>query len=476
MKMKQLKILFLTFFLVFAIAIQAQESAKAKYVFLFIGDGMGLAQVNLAQGYLSALNGELGMHTLEFTRFPSTGLLTTYANNRLITGSAAAATALATGHKTDIDRISMSPDKTEIYKSIAELAKLNGMRVGIVTSTALNHATPAAFYAHQPDRNMYFEIGLQLATSNFDYFAGGGLRDAVKEVDGKEVNLLDKAENNGFYLVKDVEDFKSMMRTRKKIIMLSPRKGKEETMPYSIDMGTADPTLADFTGKGIELLNGEEGFFMMVEGGKIDIACHADDAGTAIQEVLAFDQAVGLAVDFYNEHPDETLIVVTADHETGGLSLGNESRGYDTDLAVFQYQKSSIDKLTRDIKALREKKKGKEDEDFEKLLKLLNVNLGLNDKKNHTLLSEDELSRLKEMMVESLYEKSRKKGDYGNNEPLAREGLQILATKAGISWGTGTHTFESVPVYAIGAGAEEFEGYIDNTDIAKRIMVLMGLR
>lgn len=472
--MKRLKFYLVLALIAFVITSFGQER-KAKYVFLFIGDGMGLAQVSLTQAYLSSLDGQVGMNSLEMTQFPVTGFISTFANDREITGSAAAGTALATGRKTDHDIISMSPDKKEIYKSIAQLAKENGMRVGIVTSTSIDHATPAVFYAHQPNRNMYFEIGQQLAGSNFDYFAGGGFKEPVKEVNGKKVDLIELAKNNGFYVMNNLEEFKDMTRTRRKVIMFAPRTGYESSLPFVLDAGSGDVTLEDFTGKGIDLLDGPEGFFMMVEGGKIDWACHSNDAGSAIQEVLAFDRAIGLAVDFYREHPDETIIVVTADHETGGLSLGNRTEGYDSDLAVFQYQEASVEKLTRMIKTLREKKTGKEEEDFNKLLEILEKDLGLNSRKNHTDLTDEEKARLREVMVESLYSKKDEKAASSEYEPLVGAALDILSKRAGIAWGTGSHTFIAVPVYAIGVGAEEFDGFMDNTDIPKKLEKLMGI-
>ena len=470
--MKRFRIILLSALLAFVMALQGQENPRVKYVFLFIGDGMGLSQVSLTQAYLSAVEGETGMKSLNFTEFPVTGLMDTYSNNRQITCSAAAGTAMATGHKTDIGRISMSPDKSEIYKSIAEKAKQEGMRVGIVTSVSVDHATPAVFYAHQPDRDMYFEIGYQLVTSNFDYFAGGGFREPVKTAGGKKTDLLEEAKKNDFFVLSDLQELKELSRTRKKTLLLAPRTADGASLPYAMDAGPGDAQLALFAAKGIEMLEGPEGFFMMVEGGKIDWACHANDAGAAIREVLAFDEAVAAALSFYQKYPEETIIIVTADHETGGLSLGYRETKYDTDLAVLQHQRSSAEKLNGVMKAFREKKTGKEVNDFKKLLELLNTNLGLNDPEKGTLLTEEEKGSLLEMMKASVYDE---KAEY-EYEPLTGLALKILSNKAGVAWGTGSHTFMTVPVYAIGAGAEAFTGVFDNTELPKRLERLMGLQ
>ena len=140
----------------------------AKYVFLFIGDGMGIPQRTAAEKYAGQ---RLAMDAL-----PAQGVTTTFAADRFITGSAASATALASAQKTNIGMIGMTPDKRPV-KTVAEMAKEKGMRVGIVSSVSIDHATPAAFYAHVPSRSQYYDIDVALAESGFDLFAGGGLKD-----------------------------------------------------------------------------------------------------------------------------------------------------------------------------------------------------------------------------------------------------------------------------------------------------------
>jgi alkaline phosphatase len=460
---------------VFAILPSGDDPQKVKYVFLFIGDGMGIAQVNLTQGYLAALEDRIGFEQLNFTRFPQAGLVSTYANNQLITCSAAAATALATGHKTNIGRISMDTAGIVPYETIAEKAKKNGFKVGIVTSVSIDHATPAAFYAHQPDRNMYIEIGGDLAHSNFDFFAGGGFLAPDSSFMGQKINLVRLAQANGYNVVNTREGFEQLAPGNVKTLVLSPRTADEASLPFYIDIHPGDITLADYTSKAISMLDNENGFFMMVEGGKIDWACHGNDAATAIKEVIAFDDAVAKAVSFYEKHPDETLIVVTADHETGGLALGNKETGYNSYFSLLKYQKSSVPELNKIVAQFRVTKSGDSGADFERMLKVVESDIGLNSRQRNTLLTDEEISSLKNIFVETVYSMERGKAAYGQDEPFIDAAIKILAEKSGISWASDAHTCVNVPVYAIGKGAEKFSGYIDNTDIPKFIGELMGV-
>jgi len=460
---------------VFAILPSGGDPQKVKYVFLFIGDGMGQAQVNLTQGYLAALEDRVGFGQLNFTKFPQTGFVSTYANNQMITCSAASGTALATGHKTNIGRISMDPAGAESYPSIATKAKTNGYKVGIVTSVSIDHATPAVFYSHQPDRDMYFQIGLDLVNSNFDFFAGGGFLIPEGNLEGKDINLVKFVRQHDFNLINTREEFEKLAPGRGKTLVLSPRLAGEASLPFSLDMEPGDITLAEYTSKAIRMLDNEQGFFLMVEGGKIDWACHGNDAATVIHEVLAFDKAIGNALAFYENHPDETLIIVTADHETGGLALGNHETGYDSYLGLLRYQKSSIEELNKIIAGFRVNKSGDSEADFTKMMNVIENETGLNSVQRNTRLSGTELSLMKRTFIESVYGKGSEKGTYGDSEPFIDAAIGLLAEKAGISWGSHAHTCVSVPVYAIGTGAERFSGYIDNTDIPKLIGELMGV-
>lgn len=448
---------------------------RAKYVFLFIGDGMGQAQVNLTQAYLATLENKIGFDDLSFTRFPEVGFCSNYTNDQLITCSAAAGTALATGHKTNIGRISMDPAGTKDMESIATKAKNKGFKVGILTKVSIDHATPAVFYAHQPDRDMYFEIGTQLTQSNFDLFAGGGFLDPVRVVDGKVVDLVQLAGEKGFNVVSTREAFDKLAPGPGKTLILSPRLAGDASMPFYLDMDPRDLTLYDYTAKAIELLSGEGGFFMMVEGGKIDWACHGNDAAAVIQEVVEFSKSIEKAVDFYESHPDETLIVVTADHETGGLALGNYTMHYSSNIGLIRYQLSSIEELNKIVADFRAKKSGDPDADFKRMMKAVDTQTGIHSRAQGTLLTDNELEALKMIFTEDVYGIEAGDGTYVTEDKFIDAVLRLRDQKAGIAWGSNAHTFVNVPVYAIGQGAEKFSGYIDNTDIPRLIGEIMGV-
>lgn len=445
------------------------QSGRAKYVFLFIGDGMGLAQVNATEAYLAALQGKIGLERLNFTSFPEVGLVNTYAANRLITCSAAAGTALATGHKTNIDRIGVSSDGKEAYESIAVKAKNAGYRVGIVTSVSIDHATPAAFYAHQVDRDMYFEIGAELAGSNFDYFAGGGFITPDGTFGGNPVNLIQLAKDSGYQVVNTRAAFEQLAPGSGKALVISPRVAGGTSLPYSIDMNPNDLTLADLTAKGIQMLENEKGFFMMVEGGKIDWAGHDNDAATVVHEVQAFDEAIGKAIEFYRKHPEETLIVVTADHETGGMALGHRETRYDANPELLKYQRSSEEEMIRIAEDFRKNKTADTIAEFNRMLKVMENELGLNSRLHETLLDSAETAVLLGYFKAGIYQAVDQQDMYSDSNPFISEAVVLMNKRAGISWGTGSHTSVNVPVYATGTGAEEFSGYIDNTDIPRII-------
>jgi alkaline phosphatase len=432
------------------------QQKKAKYVFLFIGDGMGLAQVIATEAFLAA-NDASSYEALNFRKFPYSGLSTTYAANRYITGSAAAGTALATGNKTAVGRISMDTSGTIPYESIALKAKTKGMKTGIISSVSIDHATPAVFYAHQPKRNMYFEIGLDLVKSNIDFFGGGGFRQANGEVNGRQVYLPDMAQDSGFRYINTKEEFRALTPSGEKILFVNPELTKGASMRYAIDQPEGYITLAEITAKAIEYLNNEDGFFIMVEGGKIDWVCHANDIASVVHEVIDFSEAVEEAIRFYQEHPDETLIVVTADHETGGLALGERESEYQSDFTLIANQDMSGEAFNVILSEWL-----KTENSFEELLGLLNDHFGIGDENAAIpLLSEDKET------FENIFGNYGKnvEGEYGDYSPVTVKATAILARNAGLGWTSNSHTGIAVPVYATGVNAAAFTGNIDNTDI-----------
>ena len=306
---------------------------RAKYVFLFIGDGMGVTPVTAAENYLGFTKTNKGLiypDRMNFTEMPVVGLKTQYDCHSFIPDSASTATAFAGGIKTQTDTVGLSGDFEKSSDTVAEKAKRAGKSVGIISTVTLNHATPAAFYANVESRKSYYDIGLQMAETNFDYFAGGSLKDRT----GKEENqkdLYEIMEENGYTIADTKAEAEKITADSEKVYLVSEKLQDDGAMPYTLDQEKGDQTLNDMVKKGIEVTEDDpEGFFMMAEAGKIDWAEHANDAVATMNEIYALQESVQTAIDFYNEHPDDTLIVVTADHATGGFTIGNESTGYET--------------------------------------------------------------------------------------------------------------------------------------------------
>jgi alkaline phosphatase len=447
-------------------------AAPAKYVFLFIGDGMGSPQIAAAEAFLGDTDaGAVSLHKLNFTQFPVQALTTTHAADRYITGSAAAATAMACGYKTNIGVISMDPSLTQDYRTIAEIAKDAGMKVGIVSSVNVDHATPAAFYAHETSRNNYYQIGLDLIDSDVDYCAGGMLRvDKAKENPSQH----DLLANAGW----------TVAGTRTKFLALDPSDSQVyaytsgfagNALPYVNDEEYVDITLAEFTAKGIELLNNPNGFFMMVEGGKIDWACHANDAASSIANTEAFENAVQEAIDFYNAHPHETLIIVTGDHECGGLTLGFAGTGYGTAFAALAGQSCSYEYFDAFVLAPYRESVDVADAKLSDLEDEIAEYFGLTDWTDY------ERAKLEAAFVQSIAGNVEGISDteqlllYGGYEPLTVTITHLLDQRAGLAWTSYKHTGVPVPTFVMGAGQELFGGYIDNTDIFWKMVEAMGL-
>ena len=488
---------------VFLFLAQSALAGQAKYVFLFIGDGMSVSQASAAEMYKASLKGEAraGVEKLNFSTFPAQGMTTTYSSESLITDSAAAGTAIACGVKTYNAGVGVDADGKSV-PTFAEMARDAGMKVGIVSSVSLDHATPAAFYAHQKSRKSYYEIGLELAASDFDYFAGGGFVDPEgkkSKKEGEKVSVRDAITGAGYAYVNDKAAFDAL-KAGTKAVVVAPRLQDSESMPYAMDAREGDITLADMTAKGIEVLDNPEGFFMMVESGKIDWACHANDAMAAIGDVLAFEEAVAKAVDFAARHPAETLIVVTGDHETGGMTLGFSGTRYSTYFSNLSNQKISYVAFDEEFDAWRKANPGAP---FEKVASLVEERFGLKvpteadlaemvkaagssdyaksvGSKYDMHLKDFELEDLKAAYARSMSGEKKAEGRdyllYGGYEPFSVTLTHLLNQKAGLAWTSYSHTGVPVLTSATGAGAGSFNGFYDNTDIYTKIVDAMGLK
>ena len=459
------KLIYMLLFVCISIAVNGQQ---AKYVFYFIGDGMGVNQVNGTEMYNAEVQGgKIGIEPLTFAQFPVVSLATTFSATNSVTDSSAGGTALATGQKTYNGAIGVGRDKSPI-ESIAEKAKKAGKKVGVTTSVSVDHATPAAFYAHQPDRNMYYEIAMDLPKADFDFYAGGGFLKPEKK---DAPNIYSAFEEAGYTIARGYADYKVKSEKAEKMILIQEEGADPSSLPYAIDRKEGDLTLAQITESAIDFLTKgkNKGFFLMVEGGKIDWACHSNDAATVFHEVKDMDDAVRVAYDFYKKHPKETLIVITADHETGGIVLGTGK--YALNLKALQYQKHSVDGLSKEISAFRKQKDNKVT--WEEMKEFLGEQMGfwkelpISWKQERELRDEFEESFVKNKVkyAESMYSKA---------EPLAACAKEIIDEIAMVGWTSGGHSAGYVPVFAIGAGSQLFGEKIDNTEIPQRIAKAAG--
>lgn len=460
---------FLTATLVLVLAATAFARGKAKYVFYFIGDGMGVNQVNGTETFLAARAG-LSPATLSlgFGDFPVAGLVNTQSATNGVTDSAAGGTALASGCKTRNGAVGVLPDSTAV-PSLAELAHRAGAAVGVATSVSIDHATPAAFYAHMPSRQMYYEIGSQLASSGFDFFAGSDFLSPDKE---GHPNLYKLCEEAGYQVVRGRKAFLERGTKQGRVLLLQTEeesKRNRGAISYAIDRCPGDLSLTDITRSAVEHLSSlpaarKEGFFLMVEGGQIDWACHSNDVATMLHEVIDMDNAIGVALEFYRKHPKETLIVVTADHETGGIVLGTGA--YTLHLDRLAHQRLSAEAYSRHVGELR---RSMPDSLFtwDVVRKDLEEYWGFDSKFKLTDNNRKNLRRAYEAIAKGMGED--KKSLYSKENALANTARAVMAERAHVSWASGGHSNGYVPVFAIGKGSEKFVGRMDNTSIPKKI-------
>lgn len=290
---------------------EVESTKKVKNIILLIGDGMGLSQVSASQFYNKSKS--------NFERFPVIGLSKTSSASDLITDSAAGATAFASGIKTYNGALGVNTDTTAVKTIVEEISKI-GISTGIISTSSIVHATPAAFYTHTKKRSMYEDIALQLVSSDIDFFAGGGVKFFNDRKDKRD--LISELEQNGFSV-----NTESLLTNTKPVFsnkqgyLLAPN-----GMPKMTE-GRGD-FLSEATKLALESLSSnEKGFFLMIEGSQIDWGGHDNDADYLISELIDFDKTIGVALDFA-KLDGETLVIVTADHETGGFTLAQDNGDY----------------------------------------------------------------------------------------------------------------------------------------------------
>lgn len=490
-----------------ALPLNAQTFAKTpdgkgtpKYVFLFIGDGMSYPQIQSAAYYSgkdaagivdvvkkSENAGDSPVAgALSFFQFPVAGSAQTYDATSFAPDSASTATSILTGKKTHSNSINVDITKKIKFRTIAEQLKAQkNWKIGVLTTVNINHATPAAMYAHQASRKSNYPIGLELVASNFDYFAGGALMEPQDKNKDKE-SIYDLAKKAGYKVTFTQKDA-AALKNGDKALVISEVLADADAMNYEEDRAQNEWALRDYVKKGIEVLDNKTGFFMMVEGGKIDWACHANDARSSIADTIALSDAVKEAIAFYNKHPTETLILVTADHETGGLTIGFAGTDYNLFFKTLSNQKISYAKFDSDYIANYKKN----NTSFDDVMKDITTLFGLkapsdeasksgSDKNGGVYLTQYEYNRIKKAYDKTMAgDTSRDQAEYelyGTYEPLSVTITHILNSKSGIGFTSYSHTGLPVPVFAAGCGQDAFKGYYDNTDIYKKLAALTRVK
>ena len=445
---------------------------KPKYVFLFIGDGMSTPQRMVAEDFAAKTgHGEMAMN-----RLPYQVNTRTQSSNAIITDSAAAATAIACGVKTDNCMIGVAPDGTPVA-SVAEVAKRSGRKVGIITTTTIMHATPAAFYAHRKNRSEVYRIGLDLIGSGFDYFAGGGF-------DGKDNDRRDRkycgsiytlAQKAGYTVATNRAAWAALRPGEKALCTFAPKH-----LEFEIDRDPAQqPSLAELLAKGIEVVDGPAGFFIMCEGGTVDFSAHANDAATNLRDILALDDAVKIALAFAAKHPAETLIITTGDHETGGLSMGFAGTGGKFYVERLAGQNCSTEMFSKMIKSML---RANINLRFDEVRPLVAAKFGLvfdGAAAGPMKVTPEEVETLKKALdIDRSYIRRRLADttahDVKRRYVFASAACSVLAAHAGVGWSSSKHTALPTFTTAQGPSAEILVGMMENADIGARLKKLLA--
>ena len=456
------------FLLALALTIATVASAaNPKYIFYYIGDGMGISPVMTAQAYnRDVLKND---EPLLMLQFPVASWAMTYAANGPITDSAAAGTALSTGHKTKIGMLGMNPD-TLAVTSVARQLKDMGYGVGVITTVAADDATPGAFYAHVANRAMAYDIDIQAAKSGYEFIAGAGLRGLVDK-DGNPTDVEAVMKENGVQLVRGLGGIEKI--NSEKVILLGEEGSDEYNVGYTIDSIPGILTLPIITQTCLNHLEKQspDKFFMMVEGGNIDHALHANDGGAALKEILNFQEALAIAYNFYLAHPDETLILVTADHDTGGMSHVKSRIGLDNSLSVFDYQKVSKEGFENYCRA---RLKDRRVYTWDDMKEYLQENFGLF---NHIPVSEAAEEDLKQKFISTfeMRNSADQKTLYASFNAFAVQVFQLVNDAAGTIFTTTSHSGNPAPVFALGVGSDMFRQVNNNTDLPRILREICGI-
>lgn len=444
-------------------------AAQPRYVFYFIGDGMGVGAAMAGQTYNSVALGN--PDRLLMTQFPVAGMVETYSANRRVTDSAAAGTALATGHKTRNGMVGVTPDSVAVA-SIAETLHNDGWGVALVTTVAPDDATPAAFYAHVPSRKNWYRIGRQAAESGYEFIAGSNWRGIEDRHTHEPTDLMEYIASHDVDIVTSTAAARDSKSRR--VFLYSEHPFYSDNAGFTIDSVETALKLPDMTATAIDhmLRVSPDRFFMMVEGGNIDHVAHGNDGPGVAVEVYNFNEALRHAYDFYLQHPHETLIVVTADHETGGMSIGNDANRYYTYMETIPLQRMSKDMFSTKVWDMTQLSQDQKPT-WEQFKDYVSEKTGL--------WRGVRISLEQEEAIRQQYVKTFETGDtnpdqetlYATFNALTQTIFDIVNENMGFGWTTTGHSGNPVPLYAIGEGTEILGTLNDNTDVAPKLLEII---
>ncbi len=430
-------------FLVFALTFTAAAQAEVKNVILMVGDGLGIGQIDMAR-YMAGDKD----HELEMMKMPNVGLMMT-SSTEGVTDSAAAGTAMATGHKVYNGAVGMNKNGAEL-DSVLDFAEVRKKATGIISTNTVTDATPASFTASVEDRGMGAEIARQILNNDVEVVLGGGREDFMEEEAGED--LIAKAKEMGYQYVSDKEQLKRVIPMNGKVLGLF----NESYMNYIQDrdeVGSKEPSLLEMTTKAIDVLSeDEDGFFLMAEGARIDHAAHAADVPGVVAETLDFDASVKYAVDWAEKHGD-TMVVVVADHETLGFSVTepiNKEALMDIEVSPEYMAGQLVETEAGNAYTI---------DSIQSVFKeYADIELTEAEARefNSNIVNEDD---------GSLYYQYKVGWQIGS-VIAAKNNVGVVSADVRAKSDTGGHTLNSVPIFAFGPGSENFNGVMQNTEFS----------
>ncbi|NQZ87838.1 MAG: alkaline phosphatase [Saccharospirillaceae bacterium] len=431
-----------------------EEMQSPKNIIMVIADGMGPAYTT---SYRYFNDDPLTEH-IEETVFDRllVGSASTYPArvSGVVTDSAAGATALATGFKTYNGAIALDVNKNSV-ETVLEFAKKQGKKTGVVVTSQINHATPASYLSHNVSRENYNEIADSYLDKGIkaDVYLGGGWKYFIRD----DRNLIEEFKASGFQYIDNYNSL-SKLQENTPVIGLFADKG----LPSALD-DSNNYRLSTMTKSAIKQLENTEGYFLLVEASQIDWAGHSNDIATAMAEMSDLAKTMIYLEQYVKQNPD-TLVILTADHSTGGLTIGANGK-YEWNPEILRTMKSSPRAIAKKIsektitqnlltKLLKFKVTEKEVKQIQ-----LAKNMAIEKLSTYKKLNTQAKSKTHKPMMSQIIESSIKK---------------IIDVRTNTGWTSGGHTAIDVPVHSLGNSSEEFKGKIDNTDIAKKIFILLG--